>query len=383
MTRRLLTALALLLPVAAAPPADEPANLDADRAIAKLAADLASVLGGDKPTVRLGTVVVDKKGDAARRGNPVPELVRQLTSELLKAGVKIDPESNFSLDCAYFEAEPTNSPMQLLALDFRLTDTKANKTMDLPVRVTNQPSVARLLALPFQYPANAGADEQYQTLKTEVDKHIPDSKVKPQATLKGTLVLAAPDSPFAVEILAPGPADAPALAALTPFDEAGLAFVKLDRARPFAVRLVNRAEYEAAVELSIDGLKLFVACDPDQRGKDSAPLYNFVAVPPRQGDKPGTLVVEGWFLNPTKSAPFKPDALPLDLKCGKLGVVNARFHASVPKDKDLPPGEPANASELSFCADARDRSDIPTEAGPSPRKIGQMRANVAVRFSRE
>jgi hypothetical protein len=151
----------------------------------------------------------------------------------------------------------------------------------------------------------------------------------------------------------------------------------------YAVRLVNDADFDAAVSLAIDGLSLFVVCDNSARDpKTGRPLYSHVIVP-----RKGSLLVRGWFVNLEQSDEFKvtryAKSLAAELKSSApTGQVTACFHAAVKKDEKLPPGEPAERTHA-FDASATGRgARFERKYRVAERKIGGLRVQVSVRYTK-
>ena len=94
-------------------------------------------------------------------------------------------------------------------------------------------------------------------------------------------VAAAKDRPFAIEILVKDTARAAQ-------NDEGQAFVKIDRDEIYAVRLINDADYEVAVRLTIDGISMFAFSEVKNPETD-LPKYNYVVVPAKS-----SVTATGW-----------------------------------------------------------------------------------------
>jgi hypothetical protein len=153
----------------------------------------------------------------------------------------------------------------------------------------------------------------------------------PKVALKGSLVRSAPDSPYAVEVLVkvPGGQYRPR----TPKEADGLAFVPIELGETYAVRLVNQADHEAAVELSIDGLSTFAFSEVRQARRWIVPAR-------------GQILVRGWHISPKEINEFliteyaKTAVAELGGSPEKIGTVTAVFRACWDRSAPPPAGEP-------------------------------------------
>jgi hypothetical protein len=99
--------------------------------------------------------------------------------------------------------------------------------------------------------------------------------------------------------------------------------VNLDRGEEYVVRLYNRAPFEAAITLTIDGLSMFAFSEEGNFGSQ-------VLIPP------GRFVeIPGWYVNKTKTDAFEIGGYAESAAASKLlpstsvGVITATFHESI------------------------------------------------------
>ena len=383
----------------------------------QIAIDVEKTLGNLNKAVRFGSfvpkIVQPKDGispeDAARRSahaaeyaNPA-ELIELIRQELTARKITISPgpDAVMKIDGLYLEAE--SGTQQLIKIEIVLTELQPNIVREKSYNITNQPDVIRFLGLPVPIPPGASVKEQQKAIKDAVDAFTPvqfrtphQHDRLPQACIDGTAIRSSKDSLFAIEIFTASPKPDPKKGhddgdyhPLKPSDLGGLAFAKIDRGHVYAVQLINGSDYEVAVSLSIDGLSMFVACDPDFRDAQGQPNHHFVLVPKAENGKPSKVFVRGWFVNLNQSDEFKVTAYAESFAArfksiGSVGVVNARFHASVKEGEKLPDGEPVDGGAYSQSADGTGGgARVPSPYVQVKRKIGLMRDNVAVRYSKD
>jgi hypothetical protein len=206
---------------------------------------------------------------------------------------------------------------------------------------------------------------------------------QPKTHFDGTTVLADDKSPFGLEVRANG-------AAVAPQDRDGLAYTPLRREQEYTLRLVNRAPYEVAVRLTIDGLNVFTFCEEKQPDKladgkpnprRGEPAFDLILVPAT-----GSVEVPGWIISRSKVLGFRVTAYPntavaqLGRDQSPTGTITATFSAAWEKGQKPPPGEPPTT---------RGSGDDGTgfgkpreiEARPVERQVGGVRGSVSVRYS--
>src|SRR5206468_3117838 len=93
---------------------------------------------------------------------------------------------------------------------------------------------------------NRTPEKQGRDLKKRIDK--------PAVHFSGTRIKADPDGKYAIEVLVKQGDQYISLAAK---DEGGFAFVRLEKTDVFAIKFINDSDYEAAAELTVDGLSNF------------------------------------------------------------------------------------------------------------------------------
>jgi hypothetical protein len=145
---------------------------------------------------------------------------------------------------------------------------------------------------------------------------------RPQAFIVGSESRAAPDSPFAVEILAdsrPGRVATPRV----PEIRDGRAFVSLSAGEEYRIRLHNRTSRGVAVSLFIDGLDVFAF----QEARPDGRTLRYSVLPPRQVNE-----VIGWYINEKRADAFEITGYSKSAAASQLrsidavGLITAVFH---------------------------------------------------------
>ncbi len=362
-------ALTLLL----AGPQRAPANSDLRPELARAARVVARALQaqGEK-SIAVGQFT----GPANVAPGAGPGIALVLAEELRKVGLEIKARARLGVKGQYLltevpaeEADDRRLGVKFLAVKVQGTveDVFGKEVVRFGTTVRDPVALVRLLGLPVHLPASETVRQRDRLIRTFLEQ--------PTTAIAGGLVSAARESPYAVEILVndqPVPAHS----------DAGLAFVGLDPAAAFAVRLINNSDHEAAVRLSVDGVDLFAfSKERHARGPSRGePLYSVVLVPAHK-----SVVVKGWHRTNKVAELFRPARYPGDapvaLKArGGVGAVTASFAAAW-AETDVPPKDEAPVP----------RGQRPaTGYGPGveanfqmvKRRIGVLRDSVSIRYKK-
>jgi hypothetical protein len=333
------------------------------------------------------------KGDMARYSSAGPLLQTALAAKLKELKVEIvDKKGDFELSGEYTELEDTNTGRQFVQIKLELRDRQGNshlfegiERIDGKNKVTkyfvkSEADMAKLLGPSVYVPPEASEKERIDAYKKQIDD--------PEVVIDGTRVRAGKKAPFAVEILTAPPkpgggAHKPAdYLVRQPEPKSSLAFVPIARTEVYAVRLINDADYDAAVDLRIDGLSMFHASDIRDK-KTGAPLYRYIIVA-----KKSTVLIRGWFIDLKNSDEFlvteyaKSEAGKIG-HSANVGTITATFHAAWDKKGSPPRDEPKNPNEYSQSADATGRGDRIDEAYQVvDYQIGVFRGAISVRYAK-
>lgn len=169
----------------------------------------------------------------------------------------------------------------------------------------------------------------------------------------------------------------------------GLPFVKLERDEYYEVRLINKAPFESAATLAIDGLDQFVFSDDKdpntgevQRDpKTGQPVFTFRLI------KPGkSTVVRGWYRHSKQADSFviteyaKTAAAKLH-STAKLGTITVQFRAAWEKDADRPADE--TGGDKGSGDGTGQGPPVAQDLKTVQRHVGVLRATVPIRYKKE
>ncbi len=146
-------------------------------------------------------------------------------------------------------------------------------------------------------------------------KALAEAVEKPRVSLEGTVVSATPQSPYRVEILIKQPDGKYAPCAVSVED--GFAFVDLKVGQVYAVRIINLADHDVGVRLTIDGLNTL-----DFSENPAYKALGMWVIPRRTAAGPGVGVIKGWHRNDAVSDSFLITDLP-DSEAAKLGLTTS------------------------------------------------------------
>jgi hypothetical protein len=330
--------------------------------LAQMARDLKSFLDkqGEK-SVAMGQIV----GPPQLAASAGPGLAKILTDELRKNNVDIKRRSRLGLKGEFQDVIDNDGTTKRLAVQLRVQVVdRTNKTLvQMDCGILENEDVATLLGATASLSPKAGNKTRNDQLQGQIDN--------PKAHLAGSRVSAGKDRPFAMEILV----DETARPARS--DE-GQAFVKIDRGEIYTVRLINDADYEVAVKLTIDGINMF-AFSEVTNPETGLHKYNYVIVPAKS-----SLTVTGWHRTDEVSDSFQVTELAKSAAAylnstAKVGTITASFHASWAKDADPP------ADELTGRSGSATGFGPPVEAGFTymRRSVGVVRDIISVRYTKD
>lgn len=294
-------------------------------------------------------------------------LKRLLVEHLTKADFQLR-KGKFSVDGRFvkeFRKKDTLDGRNFVAL--RVTAEIRDRTSDQIV----QPIAIPIFGDGAIQVLGPSADLPPAASETERQQKVNDAIDTPAAAIVANESRASDDSPFGVEIRVrrgTGSDSTPR----KPTDQEGQSFVKLSRGEEYVVRLHNRAKFEVAVTLTIDGLSMFAFSK--ENNFDSQ-----ILVPP------GTVVdVPGWYITSDNTDAFEitsysKSAAASQGLSGGIGVMTAAFSASW----DPSSRPPADELRPKSIGDATGRGrQIDQKYQSVPRVIGKLRSLISVRYSR-
>jgi hypothetical protein len=207
------------------------------------------------------------------------------------------------------------------------------------------------------------------------DRLLRENLADPHTTISGNRISAAPNSPYAIELLLNNRQPEPRL-----ID--GLAFADVGLNDVYAVRLINDSPLDAAVSLKIDGLSVFAFSDlrynsGPRRGE---PSYSVIILPPKSHYD-----VRGWHRTNNHSDSFvvteyaKSAAASLNHHAN-VGTITAIFSAAWSATTPPPADEPPRKKGLPNATGFGPR--VAANFAEVQRSIGAVRASVSVRYAK-
>jgi hypothetical protein len=308
-------------------------------------------------------------GPAQLDTNAGPGLRQILAEELAALKVSVQKKANLSVKGRYAKVDDKVGPGQVVVkLTAEVFDRNDERRAEFHALLRGVADMAKLLggtaSLPPPDEPGAG-----KARNRELDKRLD----QPQAHVADSKVLAAADSPYAVELLVkPAPA-APAVPREAHVRD-GQAFVDIKRHEIYEVRVTNHTPGEVGVTLTIDGLDAF-AFSEVRDPKTGRPKYSHYVVAPRQ-----TATIVGWHLRdkpPDNYASFlvteygqgASSKMAGQATAGKRGVITVTF---APAHE----GKPRSIGDETGLGPPRS-----VEVKPVQRTIGAVRDVVSIRYT--
>lgn len=269
-------------------------------------------------------------------------LVRILTEELQKQKVAVKRGAAFRIRGSYMDVLDAKS--RLLAAQFRaeLVDPEGRVAANFSRGVFGDAALASLFGVTGDFTAEHDIQRRSRALEKMLDE--------PSTHVAGETATTAAEAPYAVELLSrAGDGWKPK----RPQVVDGQATLAVGDGQEFAVRLINRSPFEAAVFLTVDGLSLFSFSE--------SRTLSQVIIPAKS-----SAIVSGWHRRGDEWEPFRLGARPAATSKTKTGhVVTAVFSACWKEDAELPTDEPISVRVRRFsrCADpAGTELGLPAEA---------------------
>ncbi len=240
--------------------------------------------------------------------------------------------------------------------------------LDKKINVTDLSEISQLLGLPFEsHPgqrAPDGSTAEGDGRGGEGAGGVVDGFVNPNQQVTGQSVIRARGSgEFGIEVIANG---IPRNAA----PDGGLAFVELVKDDKCEIRLINDADYEVAVQLTLDGVDCFWFT------KSRSGLW---LVPPHK-----SITVKGWQLNEKRArefmiVPFEQSVAAQLGPAGKFGVIAASFRRAYPKGTRVPDNDRAVGTKRIGIGGG---DEFANNIQYVQRELGRVRATVPVRYEK-
>jgi len=329
-----------------------------------------------KETAKYGNAVIvgEFTGPPELASSGGPGIAQTLKTELEKLGVTVTRSAQVAVKGEYRVAMDSKTNLTALAILARLTDRSGKELLQLQSRaIFDVTTIAGVTGVTMVAPVDTTRDKR----DAAIDKAL---KTIQKPTTKGTLISASEHSPYAIEILVgsdPG-SNTPDLNDYHPraasIDRDNLAFLTINRGEVYAVRLINKSRFDAAVTLMIDGLNMFAFSDKKS--------YEFVVVAAGSD-----AVIMGWHRTNDVSDAFqvseysKSAAFRQMPNSSSVGTIHVSFKAAWPTGKTPPSDEfPAGAREANATARGAEVKSKFTEV---TREYGQLREAISVRYNKQ
>lgn len=361
--RRTVTLLAAAAAVAALA---RPAAADGiDEELGEAAKQVKQFLAGRGATeVHIGSIR-SKSEEAISHG---PGLGRRLAARLAAVGVRVTPDARYGVTGEYAQKDDTQLKRVMVLLDLSVVDRQRNnaRLATFPRGMYGEEALIELLAPAAVAFAPGLTPEQREA---HLVKTIDDLRDRPTAVIDGTVMYPDAAKTYGVEVAVRGAPRPPRYAD-------GDFLVDLKKDDVFTVRLRNNTKLEASATVLIDGLDTF-----------SFGAFEKSEKKPRWIVFPGTTTeVAGWPMGSGKSLEFlvtkyaDSAAAKLGGDEAKSGVLTVQFATSWPQGAEPPDEEKGARAALLGVGFGRER-DAPLRI-LEPRKYGQTRAAVSVRYAK-
>jgi hypothetical protein len=205
-----------------------------------------------------------------------------------------------------------------IKVHFRLRDSSGSE-VNIPVEikeaaiiskgvVIGDPAiVAAALGLSLVFPPGGSKDADQKELREQKDA----TDATFQLVNGDKQVRAKPGSPYGIEIMVIDEDNVPKTAqawagikskTFTSTKDGKNPFLDLQPGQAYAIKILNDTDYDAAVEITIDGLSVFQFVDPSLRKADGRPKYQYYIVPRKVNG--GFGIIPGWHKDNSESMSF-------------------------------------------------------------------------------
>lgn len=297
-------------------------------------------------------------------GNNGPQIQTKLSTILEGMGFTMKTE-DFQAEITgnFLPAVDPGTKLNGVKIVARVSDTDGTTLGEFSRFVFGTEAVSGLLGLNIKTSPNADAQTKSDAIKEAVKN--------PSASTNGNKVSATPDSKFGMEIqILQDGKYVPVTPEPNP-DKKNLPFVDIPVDTVYAIRLINEAEHEAAIKLTIDGLSTFEFCEMPSKPQ--------VWIVPKRS----SILIKGWMKTATSTVEFKATDFPNSAAATKLniktsptiGTITAIYSAAWNNDDDKPADE-ASSRGTGF------GNQIENKIQQVTKFIGATRETVTLRYVR-
>lgn len=239
------------------------------------------------------------------------------------------------------------------------------------LQIDDEETIALILGVPFDDSGSQGGGGR-PTRKTSATP-LAEGFIRPkQATSSDGIVRAKSGSPFAIQLVTGGRVSNSRLTGATPVpaeQEDGIAFVGLTRDQEFSVKLINDANFEVGVSLTLDGVDSF----------HFTKRRSLWLIPPRS-----SITVNGWQLDNRAAKRFTifPLKQSVAAQLGlteSVGVIQASFSRTWKPGESVPPGEVGSSRSANGVGAGK---KITSRVTTVKRNIGRVRSSIPIRYER-
>lgn len=305
-----------------------------------------------------------------------PGLVQRFTTVFQEQGVAVVDSAAVILtgDYTLVQSIPDQVTVRILGTlmdrtgdvltDFTLADAHipGHDKVHIQSDVNHAQDVVQLLGVTTDLYPEDSAEDRNHDLKKRIEN--------PQVHISGNRCSASSRSPYHMQLMI-GQSSLPLQ------EQSGKAFVALQRADIYTVRLFNDSEYDAAVKLCIDGLNVFTFSN--LKNEKGQPKYSVYIIP--AGKK---IELKGWHRTNESVDQFQvmkyADSAAATLQHTQdIGTITASFFAAWPKggtrphDEDFVSKGDGNATGFG--------PPVRQAAKEVQREIGRLRSSVSIRYA--
>jgi hypothetical protein len=324
-----------------------------------LSAQLAKLLKGrNEDTIAVGAFT----GPAHCPASAGTGIKRILIEELDRLKIRVKRQAGLEIKGDYRDVMDRDSKVLALRLKAAVLDRAGDVIVELERKIEDRDILAQVLGITKpDFGDGFSPRAESVALKKRIDK--------PSVDFRNAQIKADARSKYAIEIqIKEGVRYMPR----KPAEDEGLAFVPIKQNEVFAVKLINDSDYDAAVELTLDGLSMFAFSDH--------PAYRHFVVPKRS-----STLIKGWHRTNKVSDEFVITDYPVSARKelmanpDPIGTITATFSAAWdPKAK--PPADEGSKFRDPFNPAVGRGLPVETPVREVLRQRGRVRDVISVRY---
>jgi len=304
-------------------------------------------------------------GPARTPASSGPGIQKMLIEELEKLKILVAQDAKLEIKGDYRSILDDKSQLIALRLQAQVLDDKGTAVVTLTKKIDDRDLLAQVLGV-TKPDLGSGLTPQKES------ELIRQRLEKPETNLHGSRIQADSKSKYAIELLVQD--GKRQYVPVSASEVRGQAFIELKPGQVFGVRLLNDSEFDAAVELRIDGLSLFAFSE--------ASGYQHVIVP-----KKSAALIKGWHRTNEVSDEFqigdysKSAVKELLASPDGIGTITASFAAAWDPKGEKPADEGSKFRDPFNPAVVRGKP-VKAQFVEVVREFGRVRDVVAVRYNK-